>query len=154
LISFSRKFGQPRAPRPLSSVILEDSVKESVLDDIKGFLSSASWYRDMGIPYRRGYLFYGFPGSGKVCKAFIVVFTLYKTSFILAIAGALKLNIGMVSLSDKDLTDEDLNSLLNSAPPRSILLIEDIDAAFSNRDQAQTRITFSGLLNALGTPGL
>ena len=62
------------------------------------------------------------------------------------------MNICVVSLSDKDMSDDTLNSLLNSAPPRSILLLEDIDAAFASRDQNEnSKVTFSGLLNALGT---
>lgn len=60
------------------------------------------------------------------------------------------MNICMVSLSDKDMSDDQLNHLLNSAPPRSIILLEDIDAAFQQRDaQHVNRVTFSGLLNAL-----
>jgi len=66
--------GSPRAPRPLASVILPEGIKENILLDIKKFLHNSKWYRDMGIPYRRGYLFYGHPGSGK-------------TSLIYALAG-------------------------------------------------------------------
>jgi len=56
----------------------------------------------------------------------------------------------MVSLNDKDLTDDSLNALLNTAPPRSILLLEDVDAAFTIREGgSHSHITFSGLLNAL-----
>jgi chaperone BCS1 len=63
------------------------------------------------------------------------------------------MNICIVSLNDKDMSDEQLNHLLNSAPPRSILLLEDVDAAFWARESvvdSHTRVTFSGLLNALG----
>lgn len=98
--------------------------------------------RDMGIPFRRGYLLYGYPGTGK-------------SSFIRALAGELKVHLCLVSLNDKNMTDEDLNSLLNNAPPRSILLLEDVDAAFAQRDNGETasRVTFSGLLNALDGVG-
>ena len=51
------------------------------------------------------------------------------------------------------MSDEQLNHLLNSAPPRSMLLLEDVDAAFWSRESvvdSHTRVTFSGLLNALG----
>ena len=58
------KFGEPRRKRPIESVILDKGVKERVISDVKGFLGSAKWYYDRGIPYRRGYLFYGHPGSG------------------------------------------------------------------------------------------
>jgi hypothetical protein len=39
----------------------------------------------------------------------------------------------MVSLAQTNLTDEQLISLMNNAPPNVILLIEDIDAAFNQR---------------------
>jgi len=44
-----------------------------------------------------------------------------------------------------------LRSLLNSASPRSILLLEDVDAAFVGRRGAAgvSSLTFSGLLNAI-----
>lgn len=61
------------------------------------------------------------------------------------------MSICVVNLSDKDMNNEQLNQLLNSAPPRSMLLIEDVDAAFIHRDaDGQSQVTFSGLLNALG----
>eukprot|EP01117_Protostelium_nocturnum_P009121 TRINITY_DN3267_c0_g2_i1.p2 TRINITY_DN3267_c0_g2~~TRINITY_DN3267_c0_g2_i1.p2 ORF type:complete len:448 (-),score=154.96 TRINITY_DN3267_c0_g2_i1:46-1389(-) len=139
--SWSR-FGAPRIPRPLSSVILDARLKDLILSDVTEFLSSKAWYRDMGIPFRRGYLLYGYPGTGK-------------SSFIRALAGELKVHLCLVSLNDKNMTDEDLNSLLNNAPPRSILLLEDVDAAFTQRDNGETasRVTFSGLLNALDGVG-
>ncbi|XP_059503572.1 mitochondrial chaperone BCS1 isoform X2 [Stegostoma tigrinum] len=98
-----------------------------------------------GIPYRRGYLLYGPPGCGK-------------SSFITALAGELEYSICLMSLSDRSLTDDRLNHLLSVAPQQSIVLLEDVDAAFINRDLAKEnptmyegmgRLTFSGLLNAL-----
>lgn len=52
------------------------------------------------------------------------------------------------------MTDDRLNHLLSNVPERSIMLLEDIDAAFTKRTQTdnqgyQSMITFSGLLNAL-----
>ncbi|XP_039351761.1 mitochondrial chaperone BCS1 isoform X2 [Mauremys reevesii] len=98
-----------------------------------------------GIPYRRGYLLYGPPGCGK-------------SSFITALAGELEYGICLLSLSDRSLSDDRLNHLLSVAPQQSIILLEDVDAAFVSRDlaaenptayQGMGRLTFSGLLNAL-----
>ncbi|KAL1969612.1 hypothetical protein VTN77DRAFT_8165 [Rasamsonia byssochlamydoides] len=138
-----RQFGQPRRKRPLDSVILDKGVKERIVQDVKDFLASSQWYYDRGIPYRRGYLLYGPPGSGK-------------SSFIQALAGELDYDIAILNLSERGLTDDRLNHLLTIIPSRTLVLLEDVDAAFSNR-RVQTdedgyrgaNVTFSGLLNAL-----
>lgn len=137
-----RPFGSPQRKRPLSSVILAPGVKEQMITDIRDFLNSADWYRDRGIPYRRGYLLHGPPGTGK-------------TSFVKAIAGELDYNICLINLSERGLTDDRLNHLLTNLPERSIALLEDVDAAFANRTQVSedgyrgANVTFSGLLNAI-----
>ena len=75
-----------------------------------------------GIPYRRGYLLHGPPGSGK-------------SSFIQALAGSLGYDICLLNLSERGLTDDKLNHLMSNAPERSFILIEDVDAAFNKRVQ-------------------
>lgn len=75
-----------------------------------------------GIPYRRGYLLHGPPGSGK-------------SSFIQALAGSLSYDICLLNLSERGLTDDKLNYLMSNAPERSFILIEDVDAAFNKRVQ-------------------
>lgn len=135
-----RPFGQPRKRRVLESVILDNGIAERVVEDVKEFVKNEKWYDDRGIPYRRGYLLYGPPGSGK-------------TSFIQALAGELEYNICILNLSERGLTNDRLNHLLTNLPERSIILLEDIDAAFAKRDKTQegfqSMVTFSGLLNAL-----
>ncbi|KAF8228474.1 hypothetical protein L208DRAFT_1364961 [Tricholoma matsutake] len=136
-----KPFGQPRQKRPLHSVVLQPGVCERVEHDIKSFLQRRKWYADRGIPYRRGYLLYGPPGSGK-------------TSFIQALAGSLSYDICLLNLSERGLGDDKLTHLLSNAPERSFVLIEDVDAAFNKRAQTsedgyQSSVTFSGFLNAL-----
>ncbi|KAF8506399.1 P-loop containing nucleoside triphosphate hydrolase protein [Hysterangium stoloniferum] len=147
-----------RKKRPLSSVILEPEFKEMILDDAIEFLSSEKWYTDRGMFFNAQS--YGVPGSGK-------------TSLIHSIAGELDLDVYVVSLAKKGLDDSSLNELFCNLPERSILLIEDIDAAFqrgitaraglsgsnSNPEDSDSEtdlggnsdsgITLSGLLNAL-----
>ena len=60
-----RPFGFPRRKRPITSVVLDKSVSEYIVKDIKEFIENPHWYFDRGIPYRRGYLLYGPPGCGK-----------------------------------------------------------------------------------------
>ncbi|KAF8163467.1 BCS1 N terminal-domain-containing protein [Crassisporium funariophilum] len=136
-----RPFGQPRQKRPLQSVVLDSGVSENIETDIKSFLDRRQWYADRGIPYRRGYLLHGPPGSGK-------------TSFIQALAGSLSYDICVLNLSERGLADDKLFHLLSNAPERSFVLIEDIDAAFNKRVQTsedgyQSSVTFSGFLNAM-----
>ncbi|KAF8072923.1 BCS1 [Scenedesmus sp. PABB004] len=129
-----------RPKRPLSTVVLPEGQAQALLADCREFLSAESeaWYAHHGIPYRRGYLLYGPPGTGK-------------TSLVHALAGALGVEIYAVSLSSPTMSDEALRNLLNTAGVRSILLLEDVDAAFVSRQagDAASRLTFSGLLNAI-----
>ncbi|KAF9224043.1 P-loop containing nucleoside triphosphate hydrolase protein [Gyrodon lividus] len=153
-----------RPKRPLNSIILDPGIMELVVEDARSFLGSKSWYSERGIPFRRGYLLYGAPGSGK-------------TSLIHSVAGELGLDVYIISLSRSGLDDIGLSELICTLPEKCIALMEDIDAAFhhglnrestkppssqsppepENSDGPKTgplaptgnRITLSGLLNAL-----
>ncbi|KAJ6598474.1 P-loop containing nucleoside triphosphate hydrolase protein [Mycena vulgaris] len=152
-----------REKRSMHSIILDPGVKDILIDDAKDFLLSKNWYAERGIPFRRGYLLYGAPGSGK-------------TSFIHSVAGELGLDVYIISLSRLGLDDAALGELVNALPERCVALMEDIDAAFTsglNRDAAgvdtqdgkpppagappapptPSRLSLSGLLNALDGVG-
>jgi ATP-dependent 26S proteasome regulatory subunit len=62
-----------------------------------------------------------------------------KTSFITALAGELHLPIYVVNLADRDIGDTDLLQLFGSAQRHSIILLEDIDAAFGGDANADAR---------------
>ncbi|KAI9440619.1 P-loop containing nucleoside triphosphate hydrolase protein [Lactarius indigo] len=106
-----------RPKRPLNSIVLDEGIKELLLDDARDFLKSKKWYAERGIPFRRGYLLYGAPGSGK-------------TSIIHSLAGELGLGVFMISLSKID--DAGLNSLISLLPEQCVAVMEDIDAAFTH----------------------
>ncbi|KAJ3863713.1 P-loop containing nucleoside triphosphate hydrolase protein [Lentinula novae-zelandiae] len=148
-----------RAKRSMTSIILDPGVKELLLKDARDFLESKAWYSERGIPYRRGYLLWGAPGSGK-------------SSLIHALAGELGLDVYVLSLGKAGLDDSSLNGLINRLPERCIALMEDVDAVFTHglsRDSdalanlpspsktptastpspSNNRVTLSGLLNAL-----
>lgn len=100
-----RQFGQPRKKRPLDSVILDNGVAEKLTADVTEWMNSSEWYYSRGIPYRRGYLLHGPPGSGK-------------SSFIMALAGKLGYNICILNLSERGLTDDRLGLALSTVPPQ------------------------------------
>jgi mitochondrial chaperone BCS1 len=107
-----------RPSRPMGTVVLDSQQKAAILRDINDFLDPATsrWYSNRGIPYRRGILLHGPPGTGK-------------TSLSFALAGVFGLDIYCMSLSEKTLSEEDLILLFNSLPKRCIVLLEDIDSA-------------------------
>jgi len=135
----SWRWTDSRHKRPMASIVLNPGVKEMLLDDARDFLKSEKvqlrlcstppppllinllllpqWYADRGIPFRRGYLLHGVPGSGK-------------SSLIHALAGQLQLDIYVVSLSASWISDNTLTALMGRVPARCVLLLEDLDAAF------------------------
>ncbi|KAF8149354.1 hypothetical protein B0H34DRAFT_802368 [Crassisporium funariophilum] len=120
----SWRWTDSRHKRPMASIVLNPGVKEMLLEDARDFLKSEKWYADRGIPFRRGYLLHGVPGSGK-------------SSLIHALAGQLQLDIYVVSLSASWISDNTLTALMGRVPARCVLLLEDLDAAFvrsTNRD--------------------
>ncbi|EGO00466.1 hypothetical protein SERLA73DRAFT_89460 [Serpula lacrymans var. lacrymans S7.3] len=124
----SWRWTDSRHKRPMSSIVLNPGVKEMLLNDTRDFLKSEKWYADRGIPFRRGYLLHGVPGSGK-------------SSLIHAIAGELMLDIYVVSLSSSWISDSTLQTLMGRVPARCIVLLEDLDAAFTRsvtRDKNST----------------
>lgn len=101
--------------RSLDTVILPQEAVSKLKQDVGEFLVSEKWYNDRGIPYRRGYLLHGIPGSGK-------------TSSVFALAGEFSLPIYVIRLSDPLLTDEGLYTLFSKTVRPSIILLEDVDS--------------------------
>ena len=129
-----------KSHRHLDTIILRDGQMARILDDVTWFNGARSWYAQRGIPYRRGYLFSGPPGTGK-------------TSLVMGLAGYFNRPICVLSLSAVS-DDTELFSAFNEAPPNAIILIEDVDCAFpaqtrETTDKDDSRLTKAGLLNAI-----
>ncbi|CAJ2502623.1 Uu.00g100170.m01.CDS01 [Anthostomella pinea] len=129
---------QPKSRKPvrrLETVHFDDEVKQELLADIRKYLdpSTKRLYQSRSMPYRRGYLFYGPPGTGK-------------SSLSTALAGEFGL---------------DLYEMFQEVPPQCIVLLEDIDAIWTDRESqkdetknaARSNCTLSGLLNVLDGVG-
>jgi len=127
--------------RPLSSVVLPENTKSRLIKDLEKFLlpKTQAFYLKNGIPYRRSYLFYGLPGTGK-------------TSMIQALAGMFRRNICYLMPTHPDMTDDSLRDAVNDLPDDAIVVFEDIDSLFAkdrSNKVSKSSLTFSGLLNAL-----
>lgn len=107
-----------RNSRPFSTVILDEKKKKELIEDVSDYLSPATrnWYANRGIPWRRGYLLTGPPGTGK-------------SSLSLALAGYFNMRIYIVSLSSITASEENLATLFADLPQRCVVLLEDIDTA-------------------------
>ncbi|OKL56692.1 hypothetical protein UA08_07990 [Talaromyces atroroseus] len=117
-----------RPSRDMSTVIFDKHAKQELLQDINEYLHphTRRWYANHGIPYRRGYLFSGAPGTGK-------------TSLTSALAGIFGLDIYVLSLLDPNMNESALMRLMSEVPARCIVLLEDIDAAGLTRPASEPR---------------
>lgn len=122
----------------MPTVILDDTVKSLLLRDLLDFFepTALGWYSDRGIPYQRGYLWHGPPGTGK-------------SSLSLSIAGEFGLDIYVVNLSS--INDKDLSTLFSELPPQCLVLLEDIDAASSKRSEV-TDLTYDDQNDRCSSP--
>jgi len=143
-------------PRSLDSVILRPGEKEHLLHDFKNFRASRQRYARLGVPYHRGYLLYGSPGTGK-------------TSLVSALANHFGMSVYVISLAE--FNDKTLMKAIHDVPRHSVILFEDIDCMQTSKarpgqeDHAQKPsppspddkpniadqfgVTLSGLLNVL-----
>jgi chaperone BCS1 len=123
--------------KQIENVILPIDVKAKILYDIKEFQSSKEWYKKASIFYKRGHLYHGLPGNGKTSLSMAI------SSFMGRDLYCMDLNI----LSDND----SLKRTFNNISSHGVLLIEDIDGFYNQREaiKKDSKISFSTFLNCL-----
>lgn len=132
---------------PVSKRCVAHRAYREMHTDVRQWLAAKDWYLRRGIPWRRGYLLYGVPSSGK-------------TMTIMAIAEELDMPVWIFDLGS--LSNEELLKnwkLMLTHAPGVWAVFEDFDNVFHLRvNVSGGTLTFDCLLNVLSgaeqTPGV
>src|SRR5690606_5301281 len=107
--------------RDLETDVLADGLMERLVDDLEGFFAAETAWGRLGIPWHRGYLLSGPPGTGK-------------TSVVKALASHFGMDLYYAPLADLR-EDANLIDLVSAVRPRSLLLLEDVDVLSFTHDR-------------------
>lgn len=121
-------------------LVLDAEVRQLIKNDYESFFSREDWFRNLNLPFRRGYLLHGPPGNGK-------------TSVIRAMLS----RPGMCGLTlnffSPEVDDDDLQGMFERAGDcaPSLVVMEDIDRAFPKNQISGTKskVSLQQLLNCL-----
>lgn len=122
----------------LGNLALSDR-HDKLIDEINKWIAHRDWFYEHDVPWRRGYMLYGAPGTGK-------------TSFVRGLAMTFKIPIFSFDLAG--FTNDELkcswSRVASSGNGPRIILIEDIDATFVGRQNiTKSDLTFDALLNCI-----
>ncbi|XP_074316335.1 AAA-ATPase ASD, mitochondrial-like [Silene latifolia] len=144
-------------PATFETVAMDIEKKREIIDDLENFSRSKEFYARIGKAWKRGYLLYGHPGTGK-------------STLIAAMANLLKYDVYDLELTAVH-DNSELRRLLIETTSKSIIVIEDIDCSLeltgqrkqgdvedendadkkdmeiAEKVQGGSRVTLSGLLN-------
>ncbi|KAG7632906.1 AAA-type ATPase N-terminal domain [Arabidopsis suecica] len=152
-------------PATFETLAMDLEKKEGIKKDLLKFTKGKDYYRKVGKPWKRGYLLFGPPGTGK-------------STMISAMANFLEYDVYDLELTTvKD--NSELKKLMLDTKGKSIVVIEDIDCSLDltgqrkkkkeededeeeeekkkeaekllkrERGERESKVTLSGLLNAI-----
>jgi len=132
----------PDPQRELSAVdrLALDVASLDLVEEARRWRETENWHRERGLPWRRGYLLHGAPGTGKTALARAIAEDLDLPVFVYDLA----------TLKNDELL-KSWNQMLSEVP--CMALMEDIDAVFHGRENVAVKngpgLTFDCLLNCL-----
>lgn len=115
--------------RTFDTIYLPVDKMNNIKTEIDNFIQKETLYREYQIPYKKGILFYGPPGTGK-------------TSLVKSIAYEYQMDIYMININDEEINDDSISTIINSISDKNkkILLFEDIDSAFADKEKLSHEI--------------
>lgn len=112
-------------PATFQTLAMETEKKEEIMEDLVTFSKAEEFYTRIGRAWKRGYLLFGPPGTGK-------------STMIAAMANLLGYDIYDLELTAvKDNTE--LRKLLIETSSKSIIVIEDIDCSLDLTGQRRKK---------------
>ncbi|KAJ1702201.1 hypothetical protein LUZ63_001980 [Rhynchospora breviuscula] len=114
-------------PASIDTLAMDQELKTRIRNDLESFLKGHDYYHNLGRVWRRSYLLYGAPGTGK-------------SSFAAAMARFLGYDVYDVDLTR--VAGSELQTLLARTTPKSLILMEDLD-----RHLADGTVHLSEILN-------
>ncbi|KAL3639774.1 hypothetical protein CASFOL_014742 [Castilleja foliolosa] len=112
-------------PASFDTLAMEPEKKKDIVDDLLSFANSKDYYAKIGKAWKRGYLLFGPPGTGK-------------STMIAAMANLLKYDVYDIELTAvKDNTE--LRKLLIDTSNKSVIVIEDIDCSMDLTGQRKKK---------------
>lgn len=134
-------WSSPIIRRPMDIVKIKLTPEmQLMVNDVDEFRKNENIYQQYGRNFRKGYLVYGKPGTGK-------------TSMTKLIARKFGMTIYMIDLNSNLMTDNTLIKLISSVPPFSIIVFDEIDRQFDAMEKNKNKfITIGGIFSALDGP--